>query len=191
VNSLLLRSKRKKGSSGSSNNNPVGTEPPVNKLPNNTSKSGESMKFDAGLFVHLKNESIHNYFKIGAKLGEGSFGEVSLVTHKATGVVRAMKKIKKKSIQQEEMNAMIAEVAIMKDLDHPNIVRVFEFYQDNNWYYLITESPLSKKGTSKVANSSTRSRNSTTSRRRWQPNTSNKSSPPLHISTPRKLLTET
>lgn len=111
----------------------------MNKVPGNQLANGDSVKFGAGVFVQLKNESIHNFFKIGAKLGEGSFGEVSLVTHKSTGVVRAMKKIKKKAIMKEEEDAMISEVKVMKELDHPNIVKVFELYQDNNWYYLITE----------------------------------------------------
>ena len=97
------------------------------------------MVIDASTFVQLKNESIHNYFKVGAKLGEGSFGEVSIVTHKKSGVTRAMKKIKKKAILKDEENSMITEVSILKELDHPNIVKVYDLYQDNNWYYLTTE----------------------------------------------------
>jgi calcium-dependent protein kinase len=31
------------------------------------------------------------------------------------------------------------EVQILSELDHPNIVRVFEFYEDNNFFYIITE----------------------------------------------------
>jgi calcium-dependent protein kinase len=34
---------------------------------------------------------------------------------------------------------MFAEVDVLKSLDHPNIVKLFEFYQDNKNYYLITE----------------------------------------------------
>jgi calcium-dependent protein kinase len=28
---------------------------------------------------------------------------------------------------------------ILKELDHPNIVKLYELYQDKNFYYLITE----------------------------------------------------
>jgi len=31
------------------------------------------------------------------------------------------------------------EVEILKTLDHPNILRLYEFYQDERSYYLITE----------------------------------------------------
>lgn len=34
---------------------------------------------------------------------------------------------------------MIQEVNILKNLDHPNIVNIYELYQDEHQYYLITE----------------------------------------------------
>ena len=52
---------------------------------------------------------------------------------------RAMKSIKKKSILKEDEERMFAEMNILKDLDHPNILKLYELYQDENNYYLITE----------------------------------------------------
>lgn len=34
---------------------------------------------------------------------------------------------------------MFSEVNILKKLDHPNIVNIYELYQDENNFYLITE----------------------------------------------------
>ena len=34
---------------------------------------------------------------------------------------------------------MFSEMNILKNLDHPHIVKLFEFYQDSKNYYLITE----------------------------------------------------
>lgn len=31
------------------------------------------------------------------------------------------------------------EVSILKQMDHPNIIKVYEFYEDNSSYYLVTE----------------------------------------------------
>ncbi len=50
-----------------------------------------------------------------------------------------MKSIKKKSIIKEDEDRMFAEMNILKDLDHPNILKLFELYQDDTNYYLITE----------------------------------------------------
>ena len=69
----------------------------------------------------------------------GAYGEVCLVTHRQAGITRAMKSIDKKSVIREEAEKMFAEVSILKDLDHPNIVKLFELYQDKDKYYLITE----------------------------------------------------
>ena len=34
---------------------------------------------------------------------------------------------------------MLEEVSILRSLDHPNIVKLFELYQDKKYYYLVTE----------------------------------------------------
>lgn len=58
----------------------------------------------------------------------GSFGCVRLVTQKQLGLPRAMKQIRKDKIIKEEEEQMFAEVSLLKKLDHPNIVRLFELY---------------------------------------------------------------
>lgn len=50
-----------------------------------------------------------------------------------------MKHIKKDKIIKEDEDNMFAEVNILKELDHPNIVKLHELYQDTRNYYLITE----------------------------------------------------
>lgn len=34
---------------------------------------------------------------------------------------------------------MLQEFSILKNMDHPNIVRLFELFQDEKNYYLVTE----------------------------------------------------
>lgn len=50
-----------------------------------------------------------------------------------------MKSIKKSSIIQEDEQKMFTEVQILKQCDHPNILKLYELYQDDTNYYLITE----------------------------------------------------
>ena len=50
-----------------------------------------------------------------------------------------MKTISKASLKQTGESKFFEEVEILKSLDHPNILRVFEFYQNEKKYYLITE----------------------------------------------------
>lgn len=50
-----------------------------------------------------------------------------------------MKTIPKKQLQQEDQEKLFVEMDILKKLDHPNIVKLYELYQDDINYYLITE----------------------------------------------------
>ncbi len=72
-------------------------------------------------------------------IGKGSYGEVKKLIHKASGDFRAMKIIKKEECSKEFISSLLNEIEILRDLDHPNIVKLFEFYQDRLNFYLITE----------------------------------------------------
>jgi calcium-dependent protein kinase len=50
-----------------------------------------------------------------------------------------MKTLKKTSIIKEEEEKLFSELNILKNLDHPNIIKLYELYQDSKNYYLITE----------------------------------------------------
>jgi calcium-dependent protein kinase len=54
-------------------------------------------------------------------------------------MLRALKSIKKDALFEEDQQKLFAEMNILKDLDHPNTVKLYELYQDENFYYLITE----------------------------------------------------
>lgn len=40
---------------------------------------------------------------------------------------------------EEDERMLLNEIDILKDLDHPNIVKMYEFFQDEKRYYIITE----------------------------------------------------
>ena len=37
------------------------------------------------------------------------------------------------------MEMLKNEITILKDLDHPNIVKMYEFWEDEEWIYIVTE----------------------------------------------------
>lgn len=72
------------------------------------------------------------------KKGEGAFGKVMTVKHIRTGIMRACKSIAMKSKDQQKL--VETEIELMKQLDHPNILRLFECYYDGDTsIYLVTE----------------------------------------------------
>ncbi|CAD8168988.1 unnamed protein product [Paramecium pentaurelia] len=98
-----------------------------------------TVKLGVDVFVNLKQGSIHKYYVKGEVLGQGAYGKVWKVTHKNSGMVRAMKQLKKSSLILEEQKRLFAEMNILRNLDHPHIVKLYELYQDEQNYYLITE----------------------------------------------------
>ena len=79
------------------------------------------------MFDHA-SANIRDDYLIGKVLGSGAFGEVRLCTHRKTGVKRAVKIIKKSFLQGKEETRFLSEIELLKNMDHPNIVRLFEVY---------------------------------------------------------------
>ncbi len=59
--------------------------------------------------------------------------------NKALGHVRAVKVLEKMAIEESEQDRFFSEINILKMMDHPNIVKLYEVYQDKKRYYLVTE----------------------------------------------------
>ena len=72
-------------------------------------------------------------------LGSGAFGEVWLVHHKDLDRDFAMKMIKKRKNKSNDEKEILNEIAILKTLDHPKILKVIDFYSTPKKYYIITE----------------------------------------------------
>ena len=57
--------------------------------------------------------------------------------HKTTGQTRAVKTIAKSKIKN--WKKFISEVKILQTLDHPHVIKLYEFFEDETNVYLITE----------------------------------------------------
>jgi calcium-dependent protein kinase len=101
-----------------------------------TTKKRMTIKVDKGNFVRVKANNFFDEYDLKEKLGEGSFGTVYKVIQRKTNYIRAVKAIKKKYI---EKNEFLNEIELLKTVDHPNIIKIFDCYYDKTFYYLIEE----------------------------------------------------
>jgi len=71
------------------------------------------------------------------KLGQGSYGSVSKAVNKSTRAQRAVKSISKAHVKN--IDRFKQEIAIMKIMDHPNIIKLYESFEDHRNIYLVME----------------------------------------------------
>ena len=80
-----------------------------------------------------------NYVR-GKSLGKGAYGNVYESRNPIFNNKVAMKIIDKNKIELDEINDDIkSEINILKKLSHPNIVKIYEFYESDNCFYVINE----------------------------------------------------
>ena len=79
-------------------------------------------------------------FEIIREIGAGSFGRVFLTVHKHTKVKYAIKAIDKKNKTNiKEKPYFRRELEVMYKIHHPNVVKLFGHFEDNNYCYFIME----------------------------------------------------
>ena len=113
-------------------------------------KSLKTLPINTQNIIRRQSGNPLDYYDIIKKIGKGTFGTVYKVIHKTTGTIRAMKVIPKNNMRYGFTDDdIIQEINILKTLEHPHIIRIFEFYTTNDSYYLInefcTEGDLSDK----------------------------------------------
>ncbi|XP_058847879.1 MAP/microtubule affinity-regulating kinase 3 isoform X5 [Acipenser ruthenus] len=81
---------------------------------------------------------IGNY-RLLKTIGKGNFAKVKLARHILTGREVAIKIIDKTQLNPTSLQKLFREVRIMKILNHPNIVKLFEVIETDKTLYLIME----------------------------------------------------
>lgn len=105
----------------------------------NSVASQDKMKISFASFVKERYTRFSNDYLKESKLGSGNFGEVIKVTQKSTAIKRAVKIIDKSKINKKDHEALLREIEVLKNMDHPNIVKIYEFYQDSKKLYIVME----------------------------------------------------
>ena len=94
----------------------------------------------------LEHEPTLADFTFIKELGLGSYGEVHLVSHNKTKAQYALKCIDKSLPENiEEKESFFREVEIMYKLNHPNIVKLYGHFEDEDFCYFLIQYIQKKK----------------------------------------------
>uniref|UniRef100_A0A1A8F4D9 MAP/microtubule affinity-regulating kinase 3 n=1 Tax=Nothobranchius korthausae TaxID=1143690 RepID=A0A1A8F4D9_9TELE len=78
-------------------------------------------------------------YRLLKTIGKGNFAKVKLARHVLTGKEVAVKIIDKAQLNSSSLQKLFREVRIMKMLNHPNIVKLFEVLETEKTLYLVME----------------------------------------------------
>nr|XP_019839167.1 PREDICTED: MAP/microtubule affinity-regulating kinase 3 isoform X5 [Bos indicus] len=105
-----------------------------------TSRSGRSGARCRNSIASCADEQPHiGNYRLLKTIGKGNFAKVKLARHILTGREVAIKIIDKTQLNPTSLQKLFREVRIMKILNHPNIVKLFEVIETDKTLYLIME----------------------------------------------------
>ena len=93
--------------------------------------------FNKENFVGKKDGLLTEYYEEIRKLGKGSYGKVYEVKNKTTGEIRACKQLSKSNLSN--LKKFEKEIELLIKTDHPNIIKLYEVFEDDRFIYLIME----------------------------------------------------
>eukprot|EP01017_Pseudomicrothorax_dubius_P039578 TRINITY_DN608_c0_g3_i1.p1 TRINITY_DN608_c0_g3~~TRINITY_DN608_c0_g3_i1.p1 ORF type:complete len:277 (+),score=58.21 TRINITY_DN608_c0_g3_i1:126-956(+) len=88
---------------------------------------------------NLRSESIKDFYRFGDDIGEGSFAVVKKAVRKDTNVEYAVKIVDKTMLESDDQMLLQSEVDILSQIDHPNIVKLYECYDEKTKFYMVME----------------------------------------------------
>ena len=91
------------------------------------------LKISKENIIKINTAPLFHFYKIEGDLGSGSFGQVKKVLNIKLKEHRAMKIVSKKSKYSKN------EIEILKKISHPNIINIYEIFEDTKKYYIMYE----------------------------------------------------
>ncbi|XP_040067657.1 LOW QUALITY PROTEIN: MAP/microtubule affinity-regulating kinase 3 [Ixodes scapularis] len=115
---------------------------PVFKLPKSPPGEDASMlapRTTASSRSRTSEEPHIGRYRLLKTIGKGNFAKVKLAKHVPTGKEVAIKIIDKTQLNPSSLQKLFREVRIMKMLDHPNIVKLYQVIETEKTLYLVME----------------------------------------------------
>lgn len=108
--------------------------------PRTSSASAAGAPVGGGRSSSRTSEEPHiGRYRLLKTIGKGNFAKVKLAKHVPTGKEVAIKIIDKTQLNPSSLQKLFREVRIMKMLDHPNIVKLYQVIETEKTLYLVME----------------------------------------------------
>ena len=91
------------------------------------------------LNLAVQNKSLFDKYEVKQKIGKGKFGLVKCGINKETNKQVAIKIMAKKNMDKSDLELAKVEIDILKISQHPNIIKLYDIYENENYIYIIME----------------------------------------------------
>ena len=98
------------------------------------------VKVRRDFFLDKSQGKPSDWYKVKKTIGQGSFGIVQLVEDKRASSRTLVLKTISKSKTKLSIEMLEQEIKNLRSLDHPNIIKVIEYYDDSNNIYIVMEN---------------------------------------------------
>jgi len=93
--------------------------------------------FSKSNFVGIMKGNLLDKYTVEKEIGAGGYARCLLVKNKTTGQLFACKELQKNKLNN--VASLKSEIQILIKLDHPNIIKLYEIYENDNYIYLVME----------------------------------------------------
>jgi calcium-dependent protein kinase len=100
----------------------------------------EDVKFEHGNFMKFSKGDLYKKYKLSKKLGCGAFSSVRRAKERTTGADRAIKTLRRSKMSHEiNIELFKNEVSLLRKMDHPHILKIYDLIEDSKYYHIVTE----------------------------------------------------
>uniref|UniRef100_A0A914V6N4 non-specific serine/threonine protein kinase n=1 Tax=Plectus sambesii TaxID=2011161 RepID=A0A914V6N4_9BILA len=79
------------------------------------------------------------YYSIGKTIGRGNFADVKLARHEISKCKVAIKIVDRTKVDTDNLAKIDREIRILKSLQHPHIIKLFQILKSDRYLYIVTE----------------------------------------------------
>ena len=102
-------------------------------------KKEERIKWLKAIREDIGCYNFSDYYDMKEVLGKGKFGLVKMAIHKSSKKSVAIKIMKKKDMNAQDIELVRREIEILKICQHPNIIRLLDIFENSDYIFIVME----------------------------------------------------
>ena len=104
-----------------------------------TSEEDEYKKWIENLKIATDYTNLNDIYEITKTLGKGKYGLIKLGKNKKTNEEVAIKILCKTNMRNDQLTLIKTEIDILKICHHKNIIKLYDIFENENFFYIIME----------------------------------------------------